>query len=1332
MAPRRILRQSEQDAIFREADAPEHPDAQWRADYLRKLYDNATHHNDPGVTGGPTMNAEDLPQSGTMVSIPGAEKQYPTMPSSQQVKEYFDTHHFGPEDYPGGWEWPPANDPSHHDTPRFYMDESRNYADPWEAGQAALEGDQIGVYDLSGDWSEQGKPSSVLTNQFINDQIAKGGARVGQSTHDTRRGTRPSGREVSQSGTGRGAGTAGSPPVRRANRRSLDAQGVGSAHDSDAVFDWTPAHLASLPDHDWTQHVLGDRDMWIIARLAAPAATMQPYTPGSVKAFDPTGLKPSKGAGGSHGATIYSGPSGEWVIKQPPPDAPYLAYVDVAANHIAQMSGVDTPDTFLSDGKTVGLNPGPISAQVRFPGAKDAFPGKKFDPEAISDDDLLTIQKHHALDWLLSNHDSHPMGFIRLQDGRLAGIDKGQSAKYFGQDRLHWNFHPNQDYNETEPVYNTLYRNFATGGRQILDPSQGELAKYIQHLQAIPDKEYADIWRPYAEAAAKQGALCHPWHYTGLVPSTIPPNDVEAFLKAAVERKNNLAKGFADLYARAVAHRMTGTKIARSQQVFPATSDSYADTLPLDWDGNEPNPQPLYRGAVLDLRGPEADQVRRSLLGNENEDIYGPGEGRFAPCRGCPHPIEKIAPPKPGNGTQGALPLGRDYSDYELATNGKARWTQMGRDILDLIGDGDDTEWTDDANTAQKNALSGTGPLKLPVVLAQSMRPDGSPDIDSVRIVHPQTGHWYEIMPGKYQELEASRRQAAALPTEDELSGLQKEFDDWWSAIPEDKRPQPDGNSAWNLYNNPVTSWENVEKFLSEHYPQAHSGAEWSEDAIGSAMGKHRPDYVHPVSDSRTLANMIMLHRRSQGLGLPNRGAWHPDEAALYNTPGMAEAIVKGRNKMQQDYRSRTAGYSIDFKLNDGTQLPSLSADIFTRARGLAGDTAAQHGLEIREKDRSPDDIGRGTQYLPVYRNGEWAGNVIIDRSDNHPLDTGADSGGPMGPHQDAYAYASLRLAYAPDPSTLVNLNKQMGSHGAQLWKDPQGEWLLKKPGKNQEFMIPLDVATSQLQQSVGLEGPEVHAIPMPHPKGGSYLVAAHRMYPGATQAWQRPPHLADVHPDDLLTLQKHQAMDWLIANHDPHVGNFMRTDKGLVGVDKGQALKYFGRDRLDWNFHPNYYAREPIYNNLWREYAHGLPGEMNDPREGDLGDFIARVQSIPDDKLREMFYPYATAAARVGLLATGDNDPQRGQTYPRVKPNDPEAFLDALVQRKNHLADDLGELYDRAATHRASASLNQLGGEPLTKPKKLKPRQQLMWAPQYGPGKHEYVPPLWDEEEEG
>ena len=1267
--PPKILRQSERDAIFREADAPAHPDAQYRADMLRKLYDHAVHHNDPGVTGGPTLADEDLPSSGTMVSIPGAEQQYPTMPDSQDLKDYFEHHQFGPEDYPGGWEWPPANDPSHHDVPKFYLDESRNYADPWDAGQAALEGHQIGVYDLSGDWSEQGKPSTVLTNQFINDQIAKGGSRVGQSTHETRRGTGSPRSEVPQSGSRQAAGGGGvHPQYRRANRRSLAAQGVGSAHDSDAVF---AGPSALTPDHDWSQHGLGDPDMWVIARLAA--------------GFDPKGLVGTGGAGGSHGAKVFRNPTTneEWVIKQPPPGQEFLAQLDVSANQIAQMSGVDTPDTFLSDGKLVGLKPGPISAQVKFPNSKDAFPGKKFDPEKLSDDDLLTIQKHHALDWLLSNHDSHPMGFIRLQDGKLAGIDKGQAYKYFGQDKLHWNFHPNQDYGETEPVYNTLYRNFAKGGRQILDPRQGELGAYVQHLQDLPDEDFIGALKPYAVAAAKQKALLHPWHHTGLIPGTVPPNDVDAFLKAAVARKHNLMHDFSDLYDRALAHRMTGSKIARSH-MFPSASgthavdraagypedfgygfprqaalsnpenvgfgepgigafyahadqpvlDGFSDvialrsqmkmagmdadlpvagvqdvhpfgdsavedavgrpvrqhsaglavsrqsevpvspstngrgpvpaafdgrfanhdpaergflresglapearsrewvtvaepsgvmgvapspmgtgsetfgnraghstriaasqpTLPLDWNGHEPNPQPLYRGAVLDLRGPEADQVRRSLLGNSTESIYGPGEGRFAPCNGCPHPVEKIAPPKDGPGVQGALPLGRGFSDNALATTGKARWTQMGKDIIDLLGHGDDTEWSDDPKTAEKQAMTAKGSLQLPVVLAQTQRPDGDPTIDSVRIVHPGTGHWYEIMPGRFKE-------------------------------------------------------------------------------------------------------------------------------------------------------------------------------------------------------------GR-------------------------------------------YAQTSIRLGYAPDPSTLVNMNKQMGSHGAQLWRDPQGEWLLKKPGKNQEFMIPLDVATSQLQAMAGLEGPEVHAIPMRHPKGGTYLVAAHRMYPNATQAWQKPPHLADVHPDDLLTLQKHQAMDWLIANHDPHVGNFMRTDKGLVGVDKGQALKYFGRDRLDWNFHPNYYAREPIYNNLWREYAGGMPGEMNDPREGDLGDFIANLQSIPDDKLKELFHPYATAAARVGLLATGDNDPQRGQTYPRVKANDPEAFLNALVSRKNHLADDLGEMYDRAAVHRAAASMNAMGGEPITPPVKQQPRQQQLWAPQYGPGKHELgrpapkapdywtLPPDWDEED--
>ena len=459
---------------------------------------------------------------------------------------------------------------------------------------------------------------------------------------------------------------------------------------------------------------------------------------------------------------------------------------------------------------------------------------------------------------------------------------------------------------------------------------------------------------------------------------------------------------------------------------------------------------------------------------------------------------------------------------------------------------------------------------------------------------------------------------------------------------------------------------------------------------------------------------------------------------------------------------------------------------------------------------------------------------MVIERSDNHPLDTGADAGGVMGPHAEQYAYAARlamptyyhntenpdfapdpsytpnkmyldapegpgiyltdndtdwtsfnsgykmrhpqyraefssetplkgegggatqtqywvpgdqmdqldfrgvtpRTAYAPDLHTMqhvVDHTQDLGSHGSQLWSDPQGRWLMKKPNPGNEFLVPLDVATAHLQHQVGLNSPETHAIPV-----GNSVVTAVKMYPGATQAWKTPPHLKDVSPQDLLTLQKHHALDWLIANHDPHVGNFLRTPQGeLVGIDKGQSMKYFGQDRLHWNFHPNYYAREPIHNNLWREFAHNKPGAMLDPRQGELGQFVQQLQALPDQRLRQMFHPYATAAARAGMLLTGKYggqgkaDPQRGLTPPRVPPNDPDAFLTALVARKNHLSQDLGDYYDRAVAKRKEYALGpRLGPQeppPPPKPPFHWPHHPKHYKPgppggkheQYGPAKH-------------
>lgn len=321
-----------------------------------------------------------------------------------------------------------------------------------------------------------------------------------------------------------------------------------------------------LPDHDYLQHHLGDDEDWGVARTAAaPAAPKPQLQPAQPVKYENSGLAYDKPApGSSHGAEIHNDPSGDaqWLVKKAPPQAPHMVDMDVAANRIATHSGLEAPATFKMNTPEGGT----ASAQLMYPKAKDAFPGK-FDPETLSDDDMATIQKHHALDWMLANHDDHKQNFIRTKDNKLVGIDKGQAMKFFNNDRLHWDFFPNAH----EPVHNTMYRNMAKGGRLLHDPRKGALAQYIQGLQDIPDEEYQEMLAPYAQGAADQGQLATDFKASGYQPHhggvnvmgapRVKSNDVAGFLEAATARKNSLMNDFGKLYDKALAHHETGSGI---------------------------------------------------------------------------------------------------------------------------------------------------------------------------------------------------------------------------------------------------------------------------------------------------------------------------------------------------------------------------------------------------------------------------------------------------------------------------------------------------------------------------------------------------------------------------------------------------------------------------------------------------------------------------------------------------------------------------------------------------------------------------------------------------
>lgn len=248
----------------------------------------------------------------------------------------------------------------------------------------------------------------------------------------------------------------------------------------------------------------------------------------------------------NHDTEVHADSSGQrWLVKHPRDAEHWPAALDMATAHLQQRAGLPTPEIH-----SVDMNGVPTPVHKMIPGVQKAFPGKRFDHASLSPEDIMTLQKHNVLDWMLSNHDAHPGQFIRDPQGQLIGIDKGQAFRYFGKDQLDPGYHPNANYGETEPIYNTMWRNFSQGRGHMNDPRTGELGQFVQNLQSMPDEEFQQTLRPYAEAAAQVGKLGGGGGGRGPMQLPIRPNDPDSFLEHATARKNSLMNDFGDYYDR--------------------------------------------------------------------------------------------------------------------------------------------------------------------------------------------------------------------------------------------------------------------------------------------------------------------------------------------------------------------------------------------------------------------------------------------------------------------------------------------------------------------------------------------------------------------------------------------------------------------------------------------------------------------------------------------------------------------------------------------------------------------------------------------------------------
>lgn len=287
----------------------------------------------------------------------------------------------------------------------------------------------------------------------------------------------------------------------------------------------------------------------LLGKTAAPAPVpAAPAVPGimDVRGLPVTArpatanLVDSGNLGGTHGAKLLTDSStGEkWVFKPyASADEEFGAKLDVSMSRLQSRVGLPQPSTYTVryDGKYGSLQ--------SMHDAVDAFPGGAFDPVKLSASDVLDLQQEQVFDWLVSNNDAHSGNFLRLTNGHLVGIDKGQAFKYLAQDtKLDWTTMLHAPLPPNKPVYQGLWQAFADGKNvALVDPSTGALKDLIDRVMSVSDDELKKLLKPYAEEALKAGKLAF--------------NDLDKFYEAALKRKNELAQDFQSMYDRAVAER---------------------------------------------------------------------------------------------------------------------------------------------------------------------------------------------------------------------------------------------------------------------------------------------------------------------------------------------------------------------------------------------------------------------------------------------------------------------------------------------------------------------------------------------------------------------------------------------------------------------------------------------------------------------------------------------------------------------------------------------------------------------------------------------------------
>jgi hypothetical protein len=227
------------------------------------------------------------------------------------------------------------------------------------------------------------------------------------------------------------------------------------------------------------------------------------------------------------------------------------------------------------------------------------------------------------------------------------------------------------------------------------------------------------------------------------------------------------------------------------------------------------------------------------------------------------------------------------------------------------------------------------------------------------------------------------------------------------------------------------------------------------------------------------------------------------------------------------------------------------------------------------------------------------------------------------------------------------------GAHSKYILHDSKGNEYLFKPYGDGLHRVWADIIAAKFAKAVGLPTAEMASRPIkvnvPHGLGGSYqgleaVGSVQKIVPNlkhnSIKHWANASDLSkwkNVPKHVVEQLQKEHVMDWLLGNNDAHAAQFIVDQHGnLIGVDKGQAFKYYQQDVLSLDYDPSYnkqQGHEQVYNLMLMAAKEGHIkldwGVVQDFIQNNLSNLSA-LQWV------KMITPYAEHSAKWGGKNTG------------------------------------------------------------------------------------------------